>query len=133
MNNVLITGGAKGMGGTIAELFAHEGATLALAARSVADLDAEAARIREGLPTLESMSIGVDVTNADSCQAMAQAVLDRYGRIDVLVCNAGGFFDLPFQLDDFLFDQLQKFIEDFTKGAHVHTYLPHGLIRVLQG
>ena len=86
---VLITGGAKGMGGTIAELFAHEGASLALAARSIEDLDAEAARIRAELPGLASISVGVDVTSGDSCQAMVQAVLDRYGRIDVLVNTAG--------------------------------------------
>jgi 3-oxoacyl-[acyl-carrier protein] reductase len=85
----LITGGAKGMGGTIAELFAHEGAMLALAARNVADLDAEADRIREGKPDLVSLSVGVDVTNAASAQQMAEQVLARFGRIDILVNTAG--------------------------------------------
>jgi 3-oxoacyl-[acyl-carrier protein] reductase len=86
---VLITGGAKGMGGTIAELFAHEGATLALAARSLPDLEAEIARIREGKPDLVASAISVDVTDAESTQAMADAVLKTYGRIDVLVNTAG--------------------------------------------
>jgi 3-oxoacyl-[acyl-carrier protein] reductase len=85
----LITGGAKGMGGTIAELFAHEGAALALAARSVADLDAEADRIRAGKPDLVAMSVGVDVTDATSTQRMAEQVLERFGRIDILVNTAG--------------------------------------------
>ena len=85
----LTTGGAKGMGGTIAELFAHEGASLALAARTVDDLDAEAARIREGLPGLIAMSVGVDVTNGESTHEMAARVLERFGRIDILVNTAG--------------------------------------------
>jgi NAD(P)-dependent dehydrogenase (short-subunit alcohol dehydrogenase family) len=85
----LITGGAKGMGGTISELFAHEGAILALAARTVDDLDAEVARIREGKPDLEAMTIEADVTSEASTAAMASDVLERYGRIDILVNTAG--------------------------------------------
>ena len=86
---VLITGGAKGMGGTISELFAHEGATLALAARSVSDLDQEIARIREGKPDLNAISIEADVTDEASTKAMAERVVQEYGRIDVLVNTAG--------------------------------------------
>ena len=86
---VLITGGAKGMGGTISELFAHEGATLALAARSVDDLDAELARIREGKPDLDAITIATDVTDESSTAEMAAKVLEKYGRIDVLVNTAG--------------------------------------------
>src|SRR5687767_12466784 len=67
----LITGGAKGMGGTIAELFAMEGARLALAARSEADLDAELDRIRGSVPDVEGISISADVTDEASTQAMA--------------------------------------------------------------
>jgi NAD(P)-dependent dehydrogenase (short-subunit alcohol dehydrogenase family) len=85
----LITGGAKGMGGTISELFAHEGATLALAARSLDDLTAELDRIREGKPDLEAMTVSADVTDQQSAQDMADAVIERYGRIDVLVNTAG--------------------------------------------
>jgi 3-oxoacyl-[acyl-carrier protein] reductase len=86
---VLITGGAKGMGGTISELFAHEGATLALAARSVADLDQEVARIREAKSDLAAITIATDVTDEVSTKAMADRVVAEYGRIDVLVNTAG--------------------------------------------
>jgi 3-oxoacyl-[acyl-carrier protein] reductase len=85
----LITGGAKGMGGTISELFAHEGATLALAARSVTDLEAELARIREGKPDLDAITIEADVTDEQSTQEMAAQALAKYGRIDILVNTAG--------------------------------------------
>jgi 3-oxoacyl-[acyl-carrier protein] reductase len=86
---VLITGGAKGMGGTISELFAHEGASLALAARSVSDLDQEIARVREGKKDLKAISIAADVTDEASTRAMAERVISEYGRIDILVNTAG--------------------------------------------
>jgi 3-oxoacyl-[acyl-carrier protein] reductase len=85
----LITGGAKGMGGTISELFAHEGAILALAARSLSDLDQEIARIRESRPDLKAISIPVDVTDETSTREMAEAVVAEFGRIDILVSTAG--------------------------------------------
>ena len=83
----LITGGAKGMGGTIAELFAMEGARLALAARSVPDLDAELERISGSVPDVEGISITADVTDEASTQAMAARTLERFGRIDILVSS----------------------------------------------
>jgi 3-oxoacyl-[acyl-carrier protein] reductase len=86
---VLITGGAKGMGGTISELFAHEGAILALAARSSADLDQEIARIRESKPDLQAISVPVDVTDETSTREMAEKVIADFGRVDVLVNTAG--------------------------------------------
>jgi 3-oxoacyl-[acyl-carrier protein] reductase len=86
---VLITGGAKGMGGTIAELFAHEGALLALAARSLSDLDQEIARIKEERPDLQAVSVVADVTDEASTAEMVERVLSEWGRIDVLVNTAG--------------------------------------------
>jgi 3-oxoacyl-[acyl-carrier protein] reductase len=77
------------MGGTISELFAMEGARLALAARSVADLDAELERIRVSVPGIEGVSIEADVTDERSALAMAEQTLTRYGAIDILVNTAG--------------------------------------------
>jgi 3-oxoacyl-[acyl-carrier protein] reductase len=85
----LVTGAAKGMGGTICELFALEGAKLALAARDVAALDAELARIRGVVPQVEGITIGADVRDEASVHAMVQRTLDHFGQIDVLVNTAG--------------------------------------------
>ena len=128
---VLITGGAKGMGGTIAELFAHEGALLALAARNVADLDAEAARIREGNPDLTSISVGVDVTNADSTQQMVQQVLDRFGRIDVLVNTAGVIGPIETPAQDVSEEEWDHVLDVNGKGTFlsIKAALPHMIER----
>src|SRR5689334_17606328 len=73
---VMVTGGARGIGKSTADLFTAEGATVC-----VGDLDAA------GCPGVGGFS--VDVTSRDSFAAFVGDVLDRHGRIDVLVNNAG--------------------------------------------
>jgi 3-oxoacyl-[acyl-carrier protein] reductase len=128
---VLITGGAKGMGGTISELFAHEGATLALAARSVSDLDEEIARIREGKPELEAVSIGADVTDEASTREMAEAVIERFGRIDVLVNTAGVIGPIERPAQDVTADEWDHVLDVNAKGTFLSckAVLPHMISR----
>jgi NAD(P)-dependent dehydrogenase (short-subunit alcohol dehydrogenase family) len=85
----VVTGGAKGMGGTISELFAREGAALLLAARDLEALDAEVARIRGAVPEVKALSMQVDVTDEAATQAMVRRAIEEYGRVDVLVNAAG--------------------------------------------
>src|SRR6478752_10409122 len=73
----LITGGAKGMGGTISELFAMEGATIVLAARSTDDLQAELDRIRGEVPDAQGAIVEADVTDEDSALNMAREAIER--------------------------------------------------------
>jgi 3-oxoacyl-[acyl-carrier protein] reductase len=113
----LITGGAKGMGGTIAELFAMEGATLALAARSVADLDAELRRIRGEVADVEGTSIEADVTDEASTQAMVATALDRFGRIDILVNTAGVIGPIETPAHEVPVEDFQYVIDVNTKGT----------------
>ncbi len=80
----LITGGAAGIGKATAEAFAREGARVV-----ICDLNAAA-----GQAVLESLGpqaayYAVDVTDRRAVQAWVEAVLEKYGRIDVLVNNAG--------------------------------------------
>jgi len=85
---VVITGGARGIGYGIAECFAEKGASLV-----IADTNLEGAR--EAVGKLEamgapgSMAIECDVANRSQVMAMVDAVWERFGRIDVLVNNAG--------------------------------------------
>jgi 3-oxoacyl-[acyl-carrier protein] reductase len=131
---VLITGGAKGMGGTISELFAHEGATLALAARSVSDLDQEIARIREGNPDVVAISISTDVTDGASANEMADRVIEEYGHIDVLVNTAGVIGPIETPAHEVSAEEWDHVLDVNAKGTFLacKAVLPH-MIAAKQG
>jgi 2-hydroxycyclohexanecarboxyl-CoA dehydrogenase len=79
----IVTGGGQGIGRAISEKLAAEGATVV-----VTDLAGQnASQTAAGLPG--AIAIGVDVTDRLGVQAMADQVVQLFGRIDVLVNNAG--------------------------------------------
>ena len=81
---VLVTGASSGIGRAIARLFAAEGAELALAARSTDRMQALAGEIG-GEPHI----VSADLTDPAEVERMVADTEGRYGRIDVLVANAG--------------------------------------------
>ena len=84
----IVTGGALGIGKAIATACAREGAKIALCDIAAPPLAAAAAEIRGlGAPVL---SVRVDVTDGAQVGAMVDEVLRAWGRVDVLVNNAGG-------------------------------------------
>ena len=83
----LVTGGAQGIGKVVALLFAQNGADLV-----ISDINLEKAE--ETAKEIESigrkaMAIKVDVANFDDVNRMTQAVIERFGHIDILINNAG--------------------------------------------
>ena len=83
----IITGASSGIGEATARRLAESGARVVLAARRVERLEALAADIerREGTALVAS----TDVTDERSVQRLARAALDAFGRIDILINNAG--------------------------------------------
>ena len=86
----LITGAGRGIGRAVAHKMAHEGAMVALA-----DIDAESAQsaaeelLKQGC---EAVAVQTDITHETDVQAAVSHVMERFGRVDVLVNNAGKNF-----------------------------------------
>lgn len=91
---VLITGGTSGIGLSLAESFLEEGASVAVCGRSQAALD------RFGRDHPEALAVQADVTVPEARAAMLDAVTERFGRLDVLINNAGTFVERDFAADD---------------------------------
>jgi len=84
---VLVTGGAKGIGKGIVEVLAHEGAIPVIIGRKQNDnLNVEKELLAKGF---KSLSIQAELTNSEDCKKAVDQVLDKLGRIDALVNNAG--------------------------------------------
>jgi gluconate 5-dehydrogenase len=83
----LITGGSRGLGLQIAEALGEMGAKLAISARKQDELDVAAAHLR-GLG-VEVLTVAGDLQHADVAEPLVRRVLEQYGRLDVLVNNAG--------------------------------------------
>jgi 3-oxoacyl-[acyl-carrier protein] reductase len=86
----LVTGAASGIGQGIALAFAAEGADVVIADR-VAEADAAATLAGVEGHGRQALFVPTDVSDEAQVQAMAVAALDRFGRVDVLVNNAGIF------------------------------------------
>jgi short-subunit dehydrogenase len=83
---VIITGGSEGVGAAAARLFAQAGANLMLAARNRKNLESIAAELRD---KTRVEIFPMDVSDADSCVDLFKKTQFEFGRIDVLVNNAG--------------------------------------------
>jgi peroxisomal 2,4-dienoyl-CoA reductase len=89
----LITGGATGIGKEIARTLGQHGARLAIASRNRENL--EAARKEFESEGLECIELVCDVREPAQVEAVMAAMLERYGRIDIVVNNAAGNFPAP--------------------------------------
>ena len=117
----LVTGASRGIGAATARALAAEGVSLALASRSGDDL---------GLPDVVARPC--DVRTPDDLEAIVADAVERFGRLDIVVANAGvgaygPFLDLPP-------DQLEEMIDVNVKGTlyAARAALPH-LIRSGEG
>lgn len=88
----LITGASRGIGAAVAVRLAAEGAHVILAARDVKGLEAtdDAIRAAGGTATLVPM----DISKAEQIEMLAAQVAQRFGKLDILVGNAGALSDL---------------------------------------
>ncbi len=83
--NVLVTGGSKGIGLAIAELFASEGANVAICARNPDEVENVARSL--GAKTVKAWGRAIDVADPVALNGWVEGAADALGGIDTLVCN----------------------------------------------
>jgi NAD(P)-dependent dehydrogenase (short-subunit alcohol dehydrogenase family) len=110
---VVISGGSRGLGLVMARQLTQEGAYLALLARDFAELE----RAKEELVSYntEVLTIPCDVRSQEEVQAAIERVVEYFGRLDVLINNAGVIQGGP--LDHMT-------VKDFDEAMAVHTWGP---------
>jgi glucose 1-dehydrogenase len=100
----VITGASRGLGKAMATLFAREGANVVLSARSLKDIERNAAELR--LEGHMAVAFVCDVSDPDQVEALAHFAIQTYGHFDIWVNNAGvpGPYGATFDLapDQFL-------------------------------
>ena len=84
----LVTGASRGIGRAVAKRFAEEGAKLVLIARTVGGLEELDDEIR-GITGKTSLLVPLDLREFDAIDRLGHALYERFGRLDVLVGNAG--------------------------------------------
>jgi 3-oxoacyl-[acyl-carrier protein] reductase len=104
----LVTGGGRGIGAATAQLFAREGARVA-----VSDMDTGPAE--EIAKPIKGLAIACDVTQPEQVESMVDRAVSEFGRLDILVCCAGVIRDnLLFKMTD---DDWDAVIDTHLKGT----------------
>jgi NAD(P)-dependent dehydrogenase (short-subunit alcohol dehydrogenase family) len=109
----VVTGASSGIGAALARALAAQGARVALAARSAARLEALAAKIAAAGG--EALAVATDVTDPAQVSALVQRVEQTWGRLDILIANAGTYVQVP--TAELTLDALQRGMEINFFGA----------------
>ena len=125
----VVTGGGTGIGYATALQLARLGASVVIAARTVPELEAAAARIAEASGS-RCIAVPTDVKDEAACVALIERTIAEFGRIDVLINNAGGtrmgpLESIPTKGWDSIFDLNVKSAYILTREAGRHMIAQH--------
>jgi 3-oxoacyl-[acyl-carrier protein] reductase len=111
----IVTGSARGIGRATAELLAEHGAKVL-----INDLDADLAQQTASEIDAETVVYGGDLTQAGAADQLVQTAIDAWGKLDIIVNNAGYTIDAPIhKMSD----------EAFQRMLDIHTIVPFRVIR----
>ena len=119
----IVTGAASGIGKAIAEIYAREGARVAIADMNMAAATAAADELKA--KGTSAMPLAMDVTDESQVNAGVAAVVEAWGEVDILVSNAG--IQIVHPLEEFTYAEWKKMIAIHLDGAFLTTKacLPH--------
>jgi len=112
----IVTGGVRGIGKAIVQLFAKEGAKL-----TVVDLEkGDLGKLVQSLTKENVKSIGVaaNITRKDEVEDMVKKTVETFGKVDILVNNAGGGSPLR-SIDDIEIDEWERIIRNNLTGTYI--------------
>jgi len=112
----VVTGASRGLGRSMALALGRAGAKLALVARTYASLDADG---------IESVAFRCDVSSEPDVKALEKAVIERFGRVDILINNAG--VNVRKHVTDFTLEEWNRVIGTNLTGAFLmcRAFIPH--------
>jgi NAD(P)-dependent dehydrogenase (short-subunit alcohol dehydrogenase family) len=112
----LITGSGRGIGRAMAKLFAREGATVFLSARTETELAATAEEIASGSGIAAYLT--ADLTREADCSRVVAAAREKFGRVDILVNNAGHYGPVV-PVEEYPLEEFDKVIAVHLRAAFV--------------
>ena len=124
---IVITGASSGLGEAAARHLSHQGASVALGARRAGRIEALAAELTA--VGGQALAVTTDVTHSEQVKRLVDTAVERYGRIDVLINNAGLMPHSP--LERLKLDDWNRMIDVNVKGVlyGIAAALPHMIRR----
>lgn len=111
----IVTGGNSGVGAATAELFAKEGAKVVISARRKEALESVAEKIRANGG--EVLPVVTDISKPEDARNLVEKTLETFGKVDVLVNNAGVLEEGLKPIDRVVNEDLDRIVDINTKGT----------------
>jgi len=127
--SIFVTGGARGIGKSVATAFAQAGANLAIVDIDIEEATKTASMLKETY-NIEAIAIKTDVTNPDEVNKMIEIILDKFGKLDVAFCNAGICINAP--AEEMTYEQWKRNIDINLTGVFL-TAQAAGKVMLKQG
>jgi NAD(P)-dependent dehydrogenase (short-subunit alcohol dehydrogenase family) len=120
----IVTGGSKGLGKAMAAGLASAGANLVLVSRNQAEVEAAADEISRDYG-VQAMGLQTDVTSQDQVQGVVDTCLEKFGKVDILINNAG--INIRGPIDELSLEEFKQVMDINVNGVWLcaRAVIPH--------